>query len=306
MNITIQNFTEEFPYGFVDEIERTYVERVEKFLKKFPETQHSLIFDLLDLQWVALVQQLLFIGDETGSSDQGRIHFVFSRLQINANLRAEHGLPSRNMRSALHRFKYQDVLQILENAEWEPDKGKEQGSFKNGIKDGPWVQYYETDQLFWTGDYKDGKREGPWVYYWFNGKLKEKANYKNGERDGPWVVHYENGRLDAKGDYKDGKLEGPWIGYYENGELSWKSDYKDGKREGSWVWYWENGQLKEKGDCKNGTEEGPWVRYYEDGQLQEKGYYKNGKKDGSWLFHDEKVQLYEKRSETYKNGKEVK
>ena len=40
-----------------------------------------------------------------------------------------------------------------------------QGTFRNGKKDGPWVQYYENGQLWEKGTYKDGNKEGPWVDY---------------------------------------------------------------------------------------------------------------------------------------------
>ena len=33
---------------------------------------------------------------------------------------------------------------------------KEQGSFRNGKRDGPWVKYYENGQLEWKRTYKDG------------------------------------------------------------------------------------------------------------------------------------------------------
>ena len=43
--------------------------------------------------------------------------------------------------------------------------GKYQGSFRNGKKHGPYVQYHNNGQLSSKGTYKNGKREGPWVYY---------------------------------------------------------------------------------------------------------------------------------------------
>ena len=114
--VTIDEFTKEFSYGFLGEREGEYVERVANFLNKYSEPQHALIMDLLDLQWVAFVQQLWFIGEETGSPDAGKNHFAVARLQINANIRAERGLPDRNMRREMMRIEYCDVLRMLENA----------------------------------------------------------------------------------------------------------------------------------------------------------------------------------------------
>ena len=114
--VTIDEFTKEFSYGFLGEREGEYVERIANFLNKYSEPQHALIMDLLDLQWVAFVQQLWFIGDETGSPDAGKNHFAVARLQINANIRAERGLPDRNMLREMMRIESCDVLRMLENA----------------------------------------------------------------------------------------------------------------------------------------------------------------------------------------------
>ena len=120
--VTIDEFTEEFSYGFLGEREGKYIERVANFLNKYSEPQHALIMDLLDLQWVSFVQQLWFIGDETGLPDAGKNHFAVARLQINANIRAERGLPDRNMLREMMRIEYCDVLRILENAERNADE----------------------------------------------------------------------------------------------------------------------------------------------------------------------------------------
>ena len=60
--------------------------------------------------------------------------------------------------------------------------GIAEGSFKNGKKDGPWVEYHDNGQLFGKGDYKNGKREGPWVTYLHNGQLVDEGTYKNGKK----------------------------------------------------------------------------------------------------------------------------
>jgi hypothetical protein len=116
--ISINDFTEIFPYGFLGESEGEYVNRVENILGQLPPEQHSLLLDLLDLQWVSYIQQLWFISDEIGKDgDTGKIHFVLARMQINSNIRREQGLRERNMRDALMRFSYCDLLVLLETAD---------------------------------------------------------------------------------------------------------------------------------------------------------------------------------------------
>ena len=60
--------------------------------------------------------------------------------------------------------------------------GQEQGTFKNGKKEGPWVDYWSSGRLREKGDYKNGKREGPWVTYLHNGQLVDEGTYKNGKK----------------------------------------------------------------------------------------------------------------------------
>ncbi|SVE57313.1 uncharacterized protein METZ01_LOCUS510167, partial [marine metagenome] len=77
-----------------------------------------------------------------------------------------------------------------------------QGTFRNGKKDGLWVEYYEDGQLSYKGTYKDGKQDGPWVYYSDKGQLQSKGTYRDGEGTGPWVYYHDNGQLWEKGNYK--------------------------------------------------------------------------------------------------------
>jgi len=60
--------------------------------------------------------------------------------------------------------------------------GRQQGSFKNGKEEGPWVTYYENGQLRTKGDFKNGTQEGPWVGYKRDGTVDEEitGTYKDG------------------------------------------------------------------------------------------------------------------------------
>jgi len=85
--------------------------------------------------------------------------------------------------------------------------GREQGSFKNGKKNGAWVKYWNDGQLWYKGNYKNFKKEGVWVNYHSNGQLLSKGNYKNGKADGAWVYYRADGTvwtIKFSGTYKDG------------------------------------------------------------------------------------------------------
>ena len=81
-----------------------------------------------------------------------------------------------------------------------------QGTFRNGEKEDPSVEYQDNGQLSYEGTYKDGEEEGPWVYYHDNGQVWYEGTYKDGIQDGPWVEYWKNGQLSSKGTYKDGEL----------------------------------------------------------------------------------------------------
>jgi antitoxin component YwqK of YwqJK toxin-antitoxin module len=159
--------------------------------------------------------------------------------------------------------------------------GQEQGSLKNGKKDGSWIGYHENGQLFYEGDWKNGKKDGSWVYYTNNGLLSHKKSFKNGKREGSYQVYHNNSYfLKYKGQYKDDLKEGYWVVYWENGKFRYKGNYKNGKGNGLWLYYYNNGQLSLKGNMKNGKEEGYWVCYFENGTKDSflTGVYKDGKK----------------------------
>ena len=85
--------------------------------------------------------------------------------------------------------------------------GKDNGSIKNGKKEGDWIGYYSDGQLMYKGNYKNGKQEGEWVtYFWSTGQLMRKGNYKNGKREGAWVDYEKDGTLDRErsGTFKNG------------------------------------------------------------------------------------------------------
>ena len=55
------------------------------------------------------------------------------------------------------------------------------------------------------GSFKDGVADGPWVEYWDNGRLQSRIFYKNGKREGPWVVYQSDGTVweEYTGTYKN-------------------------------------------------------------------------------------------------------
>ena len=84
--------------------------------------------------------------------------------------------------------------------------GNEQGTFKNGKKEGAWVGYWDNGQLFYKGNYKNGKAEGAWVSYWDDGQLRAKGNWNKDKKEGTWVGYNTDGTVwkEMTGIFKDG------------------------------------------------------------------------------------------------------
>jgi len=95
---------------------------------------------------------------------------------------------------------------------------------------GKFIKYDENGQLEEKGSYKNGKKEGEWVEYYPKGlvgggytraRSLRKGSYKDGEREGEWYYYYDDdGKLSAKGSYKNGEEEeGEWVRYNKDGTV---------------------------------------------------------------------------------------
>lgn len=146
------------------------------------------------------------------------------------------------------------------------------GEFKNGFRDGPGIEYYDSST--WTptmtegnirfdGEWKDGARNGRGIWYdrfpgnRFEGEWKDgKANglcieidgnrrcevvYKDDEPNGPGI-EYSGDRVIFKGEFKDGLRDGPGIEYRSNGER-FEGMWKWGQLHGLGIYYKADGSI---------------------------------------------------------------
>ena len=54
-------------------------------------------------------------------------------------------------------------------------------------------------------NYKEGEKNGEWLNYYDNGQLKEKGNHKDGWEDGLWEYFIKDGSLKRTETWKDGE-----------------------------------------------------------------------------------------------------
>ena len=172
---------------------------------------------------------------------------------------------------------------------------------KNNLE-GKKTKYYENRQKKEEGTFKDGKRDGLWTNWYENGQKKEEITYKDGEIEGLWTDWYDNGQKETEGKYVDDKRHGLWTNWYENGQKMEEITYKDGKEIGVHTNWHEHGQKWIEKTFKDGQHDGLWTEWHWNGQKSRESTYKDGKQDGvshGWHLNGKKE--YEAR--TYKDGK---
>ncbi len=179
-------------------------------------------------------------------------------------------------------------------------KKREEGSYKDGKKDGLWTSWYLNGKKKTEGSYKDGDRDGFFTEWHKNGHKREEGNYKNGKVDGIWSYWYESGQKKEEGDYKEGKKDGVLTLWYENGHKMYEVNYRDEKVCGVWSHWYESGQKKEEKNYKDEKEDGLRTLWHKKGKKMFEGSYCKGVVDGVWTYWYENGKKKEERN--YKMG----
>ena len=83
------------------------------------------------------------------------------------------------------------------------------------------------------GSYREGKKDGKWISYCKHEHKIQEGNYIDGEKHGKWIYYFEDGQIWYEGSYKDGKEYGKFIyndyGNYNDLHKLYSENYKDGK-----------------------------------------------------------------------------
>lgn len=108
--------------------------------------------------------------------------------------------------SKIEYYKYQGDFEVLVKhiRFYEGGEKKEEGEFKNSLRDGNWTYWYDNGEIWSKGQYTLGERNGETKVYFKSGKPQYFGYYVNGEADGKWTfwdgegikvkeVFYENG-----------------------------------------------------------------------------------------------------------------
>ena len=125
----------------------------------------------------------------------------------------------------------QETLDEINNVELYEVDGIYYRSDTNKPYSGLYHKFPPEDGGYFEGTYKDGIKHGPFRWYYeLDGQLKSEGTYMNGKLVGPFKTYHENGQLQSEGTFKDdGINHGLTRTYYENGQLQYEVMYKDGE-----------------------------------------------------------------------------
>ena len=100
--------------------------------------------------------------------------------------------------------------------------------YKAGVKDGGVKTFFAGKGLAEIVTWKNGIREGLWEQYFDDGTLKLRSYYKNDLKDGAIIVYFPTGAAFNTGQYKEGLPDGTWKTYDFDGKLMYTDVYENG------------------------------------------------------------------------------
>ena len=221
----------------------------------------------------------------------------------------------------------------IPNGTWKLFKNNaliQERTYKSGIIDGAYKEYYADGSVKATRNYVDGKVEGKFVQYYADGKIESEINFKNGMQEGDEISYDRDGKIRSTVSFEVGKENGMKKELFKNsssGDYEMIAYYKDGKKDGYYAETFMNGNLKEQGQYIDGKKDGTWefgkrdgkrtrtevylndekikeTVYFTDGTVEVTREFKNGRKDGwerSYNYSDGKLV----RETLYKEGSVV-
>ncbi|HRW96813.1 MAG TPA: hypothetical protein P5104_04725 [Bacteroidales bacterium] len=183
------------------------------------------------------------------------------------------------------RREYSQEGEIVSGAVYENGKRIAEGiTGQDGVRNGPWKDFYSTGELRAEGAYKNGEKSGKWKFYHRNGNIEQTGEFdQHGRPVGKWLWYYPSGNLLREENYIKGKADGMMIEYTEEGDILAQGDYIDGEEEGQWKY--NLGNYSEEGGYSYGLRHGVWKHFYEDGSLKFEGEFIDGKPHGTHTFY---------------------
>ena len=174
---------------------------------------------------------------------------------------------------------------------------------EDGLKDGDYSSLFIFGQPHVLGHYKNGQKNGRWIEIAESGDTLVIETYANGREEGLHVSFDRNTGARSREFYlKNDRRDGLYREYNpENGELTYEATYQYGRLHGkarrlivtNRYDYWETSTYV------NGREMGPFEsRYVKNDRVREVGEYRNGRRIGRWKLYDIDGKLEKEWEET--------
>ena len=99
-----------------------------------------------------------------------------------------------------------DYIEGYEDGYWiyESPFHKEEGNWRDGMRNGKWKSYWDDGQLSFSGDFIDDNPNGRHTWYWDNGQIKDEGRYIMGRKDGDWIKYNYDGTVFIVISFKNG------------------------------------------------------------------------------------------------------
>lgn len=101
--------------------------------------------------------------------------------------------------------------------------------YVNGHLEGTVEHYYHTGQLAGQTAWKDSIRNGESLLFFENGNVRSRGTYVNGLREGAYDTYYPEGNPELSGNYLRNVADGDWTLYNEDGSVLFIFKYRAGK-----------------------------------------------------------------------------
>lgn len=103
-------------------------------------------------------------------------------------------------------------------------------TFKNGKLNGKIFENYENGKIHFSGFYKNDLKDGEWIYFYDNGTVKIKESWKENKLVDVSDFFSSKGKVIGKKTFKDGT--GSVKYFYDSGKPLSLISYKKGIKEG--------------------------------------------------------------------------
>ena len=104
-------------------------------------------------------------------------------------------------------------------------------NYNHGMLDGKSTVFWQSNptQPMEIKYWKDSLKQGDWIWFYEDGKVRQKTHYIENKLNGEFLVFFSDGTQHIKGAYRNDLRDGLWEYFNEDGSSKIKIEYKDGK-----------------------------------------------------------------------------